>query len=165
MSDLSITTKTPPLSGDGPAVAVSGSWQEQDVVLREMWMDNKSPQVIAEKLSRSVSAIMTRAARLGLPRRTAPGRKPRPQMPDDMSGGSQQPNTGTRDTRRLPIKATAKDIDLADKAVAASAPRICLMCLRTFQSVGRHNRICASCKGSSEYASASTLADIHLPST
>ncbi len=52
------------------------NWQEQDGILREMWMRNQSPTAIAEALGRSVPAIMTRAARLGLPRRFAPGRKP-----------------------------------------------------------------------------------------
>jgi hypothetical protein len=37
------------------------------------------------------------------------------------------------------------------------------MCLRPFQSQGRHNRICSSCKGSSEYASATALSEINFP--
>jgi hypothetical protein len=46
----------------------------------------------------------------------------------------------------------------------ATSLRICLMCLNKFESFGRHNRICTTCKNSSEYESASSLAEIHLPS-
>ena len=141
---------------DGAPVAAS--WQDQDGFLRDLWMQNKTPQEIGEVLGRSVPAIMTRAARLGLPRRTAPGRKP-----------------GAGSTRRLP--AYAEDgvtplprrsllpgaVDSYVPPAAQATLRICLMCLRKFESAGRHNRICSPCKGSSEYNQASTLPDAHLP--
>jgi hypothetical protein len=163
MSDQSTTPDTLAPAMEGASQAAPASWQEQDVVLREMWMENKSPQLIADALNRSVSAIMTRAARLGLPRRTAPGRKPRQQLPEDMGTGSARTNT-IREVRRLPVKAASSSPSTASNAHQTS-PRVCLMCLTTFQSLGRHNRICASCKNSSEYMSASTLADIHIPAT
>src|SRR5580704_3379076 len=71
MSDVPINQELPVVPPP-----IGASWQEQDVVLRDLWMQNKTPQQISEALGRSVPAIMTRAVRLGLPRRSAPGRKP-----------------------------------------------------------------------------------------
>jgi hypothetical protein len=140
----------PLAAGESPAIAlIGGSWQEQDPILRDLWLQNKTPNEISLALNRSVAAIMTRAARLGLPRRAAPGRKP----------GS----------RRLPsetsVSSTPRQTRMPREGEAAAQPsgRICLMCLRAFQSQGRHNRICPSCKGSAEYDSATSLADIHFP--
>lgn len=128
------------------------SWQDQDPVLRDMWMKNTTPQAIAEALNRSVPAIMTRAARLGLPRRSAPGRKPGRRALDD---------------KGVPLSsAVMRRMAPPQPAVAATpttSPRTCLMCLTSFQSAGRHNRICPSCKGSSEYESASALPELHVP--
>ena len=111
---------------------------------------NKTPNEISLVLNRSVAAIMTRAARLGLPRRAAPGRKPGSRRLPSQESQTSAP----RQTRLL-------------REGEADAPqasgRICLMCLRLFQSQGRHNRICPSCKGSAEYESATSLADIHFP--
>jgi hypothetical protein len=136
------------------AAAVSGpSWQEQDVLLREMWTQNKTPQEISDALGRSIPAIMTRAARLGLPRRSAPGRKP------GQRSFSQQ-GTAYQATRRAPPRTTS----YADAPVQTSL-RVCLMCLKKFESLGRHNRICSSCKGSAEYETASALPNIHLPTS
>ncbi len=115
------------------------NWQEQDAQLRDLWMKKKAPQEISAILGRSTAAIMTRAARLGLPRRLAPGRKP---------GSKGSPNARKR----------------VDGAQAAGLPtRICLMCLRSFPSQGRHNRICSSCKTSTEYSAAVSLSEINLP--
>jgi hypothetical protein len=151
---------TDPSSNSTPGQAsglVGASWQEQDGVLRELWMQNKTPQEIGDVLGRSIPAIMTRAARLGLPRRSAPGRKP-----------------GVATTRRLPPVETSRSMprqrDVADNSEAYAFPasqaglRVCLMCLRKFESNGRHNRICAPCKGTAEYSQASSLPDIQLPS-
>jgi hypothetical protein len=156
MSDTTLTP--PPLDIAASVAAATASWQDQDAVLREMWMQNHPPQAIADALNRSVSAIMTRAARLGLPRRSAPGRKPRQAMDDGSGNGLMGTQLPSRDIRRAPPKTVT-----ATEQIAQTSPRVCLMCLTTFQSNGRHNRICSSCKGSSEYMSASTLADIHLP--
>jgi hypothetical protein len=129
------------------------SWQEQDGQLRDLWLQNKTPPEISEVLGRSVAAIMTRAARLGLPRRSAPGRKP---------GSRRMTETdSTGQVRTAPR--TARYVRESSEAAPQPSARVCLMCLRSFQSMGRHNRICPSCKGSSEYASATTIADIHLP--
>ena len=150
-SDNQITAAT----GDAPvaaAVAVGPSWAEQDGVLRDMWLQNKSPQDIAATLSRSVAAIMTRAARLGLPRRAAPGRKP---------GGTRSAEGAVTVRTAVPRAASRGVAD--ENAAPQTSARICLMCLRSFQSQGRHNRICPSCKNSSEYESASSIPDIHLP--
>jgi len=130
------------------------SWQEQDPKLRELWLQNHKPEAIAEQLGRSVAAIMTRAARLGLPRRSAPGRKPGRRMMETRQTPSETRSSQKGTTPRQQEKAATPQTSL----------RVCLMCLTQFESLGRHNRICLSCKGSSEYAAASALAEIHLPS-
>ena len=157
---------------DDLSTLIGASWQDQDPALRELWMNGKTPDAIAEAIGRSVSAIMTRAARLGLPRRNAPGRKPRPELPEDMQSSTtkSKPVKAPREIRRAPPPPPAKKTtpvgdDTAPITTPVSPPRICLMCLRTFQSVGRHNRICMSCKGTAEYVSASTLPDIQIPQT
>ncbi len=140
---------TVPAAGDSVGIAlIGGSWQEQDAVLRDLWLQNKTPNEISLTLNRSVAAIMTRAARLGLPRRAAPGRKP---------GSRRLPNETALSTPRQ------ARIPREGETAAQPSGRICLMCLRAFQSQGRHNRICPSCKGSAEYDSATSLADIHFP--
>ena len=166
MSDTDIPTPVAPSSDPAfPAEAglsvssgltpgfLGPSWQEQDGALRDMWLQNKTPQDISLVLNRSIAAIMTRAARLGLPRRAAPGRKP----------GSRRilPGLQSEETRAA-MRSTARPLREGEIAPQSSA-RVCLMCLRSFQSQGRHNRICSSCKGSSEYESATALADIHFP--
>jgi hypothetical protein len=51
----------------------------------------------------------------------------------------------------------------ASKAAAQMSARICLMCLSKFQSLGRHNRNCPTCKNSAEYESANRLPDLDFP--
>lgn len=162
MSDNSNTDDPagmPVTTGGAAASPVGASWQEQDGILRDLWMQNKTPQQIGEVLGRSVPAIMTRAARLGLPRRSAPGRKP-----------------GAASTRRLPSQHDGDGTQQPQKRSIVSTPdmsqpiaqvslRICLMCLKKFESAGRHNRICSPCKGSAEYIQAATLPDVHIPSS
>jgi hypothetical protein len=140
-----------------PRVDIGPTWQEQDGLLRDLWLQNQKPEAIAEQLGRSVAAIMTRAARLGLPRRTAPGRKPGRRMLDQ---DQRQINTETRiQTRAAPRPQENLQV------TPQTSLRICLMCLNKFESMGKHNRICSSCKGSSEYETACSLAEIHLPSS
>jgi hypothetical protein len=127
-------------------------WHDQDGILREMWLRNQPPQAIAEALGRSIPAIMTRAARLGLPRRAAPGRKPSIRQ-DQQTGGL---------PRAVPPPARAVQPAAAESAPQTSL-RVCLMCLNKFESAGRHNRICSTCKNSAEYETASTLPEIDLP--
>ncbi|MDX2027378.1 MAG: hypothetical protein SFW62_01935 [Alphaproteobacteria bacterium] len=140
-----------------PAAAVSG-WHDQDGTLRNMWLSNQPPSAIAEALGRSVAAIMTRAARLGLPRRAAPGRKPGRRLMDE--GGA---SIVARSNRRPPKTPTG---DATQKgAMLVTSLRICLMCLNKFESSGKHNRICSSCKNSAEYETASALPEIHIPAS
>jgi len=129
------------------------SWQEQDELLREMWLRNQTPQAIAESLGRSTAAIMTRAARLGLPRRSSPGRKPGQRH-------SELPGQEGRKQNLAPARAAAPESTML---TPQTSPRVCLMCLTKFQSLGRHNRICSTCRNSSEYESASSLSDLHFP--
>ncbi len=151
-SDLSvpeIIAPSPESDNAGPVVA---SWQEQDPVLREMWLANKTPQEISDALGRSTAAIMTRAARLGLPRRAAPGRKPGVRTRGTFSD--------INATRSASARTAVSD------ALASVAPktslRVCLMCLTRFESQGPHNRICTGCRNSSEYDSACSLPEIHF---
>jgi hypothetical protein len=136
------------------ALVLGPSWQEQDGALRDLWLQNKTPQEISDVLNRSVAAIMTRAARLGLPRRSAPGRKPGRRL------GGQEQSAHARGAQPRTVSRLMRE---GGEAAPQPSARICLMCLRSFQSMGRHNRICSSCKGSSAYESASSIADIHLP--
>jgi hypothetical protein len=134
-----------------PSSGIGLSWQEQDVLLRDLWTQNKTQQEISTLLGRSIAAIMTRAARLGLPRRSAPGRKP---------GSRRVVQSGeVRMTSPRPSSNKAQE----SKEDIQTSARICLMCLRSFSSLGRHNRICSSCKNSAEYASAVSLSEINLP--
>jgi hypothetical protein len=136
----------------GPIVMIGPTWQEQDILLRDLWTQNKTPQEISDQLGRSIAAIMTRAARLGLPRRSAPGRKP----------GSHRILQRGEVRVTTPRPASLKTQESKDSPPQPST-RICLMCLRPFPSLGRHNRICPSCKSSAEYESAVALSDINLP--
>ncbi len=151
-SDLSPSEEIPGIPGNSGGLPLGPSWQEQDTVLRDLWLQNQTPQAIAEALNRSIPAIMTRAARLGLPRRSAPGRKPG-RRPLDDKGMPVSPVT------RAPPRAAQE----TPNTTVATSPRICLMCLSRFESLGRQNRICPSCKGSSEYESASALPELHVP--
>ena len=151
-SDVSVSEQGLVPATETP-VTTGPTWQDQDGVLREMWLKNQTPNAIAEALGRSVPAIMTRAARLGLPRRSAPGRKPGRRLLDDNG-------LPTAQTTR-----TAPRVSTHTQAMPAqqTSLRICLMCLTKFESLGRHNRICSRCKGSSEYDSASSLPELHIP--
>jgi hypothetical protein len=147
-------TPAPPpklAGGEGP------SWQDQDGLLREMWMHNQPPAAIAEALGRSIPAIMTRAARLGLPRRFAPGRKPGRRLFE----GTETQTAARNEAQRAKASAPAE----AETGIVATnvSTRVCLMCLGKFQSMGRHNRICPTCKNSAEYESGSRLPDLDFP--
>ena len=157
MSDDDVTPPLDPTLPDKTdvsgvsSVTVGPSWQEQDILLRDLWTQNKTQQEISDILGRSIAAIMTRAARLGLPRRSAPGRKP---------GSRRVPQNGEV---RMTSPRPASNRTSENKSDPQTSTRICLMCLRSFASLGRHNRICPSCKNSSEYESAVALSDINLP--
>lgn len=153
---------TPDLTPEGSTTEAalsapqSSNWLDQDETLREMWLKNEPPSQIAESLGRSVAAIMTRAARLGLPRRSAPGRKP----------GYQRKKASVQSQANARERSVAVASHLADSRIDAGTTnnmpmvRICLMCLNKFPSEGRHNRICPSCKGSSEYSSGNSIPDM-----
>ena len=153
MSDDNETA--PPAEGTGSTGVLSSTsgptWQDQDILLRDLWSQNKSPQEISSTLGRSIAAIMTRAARLGLPRRSAPGRK----------AGSRRPPQNGEVRLSSPRPSSNRRQENTDEAQTST--RICLMCLRSFPSLGRHNRICPACKNSSEYESAVSLSEINLP--
>jgi hypothetical protein len=131
------------------------SWHDQDGLLRDLWLRNQTPQAIAAALSRSVPAIMTRAARLGLPRRSAPGRKPTVRTDKDSAGA----------TPGAFVAPQTKPASSQPDTAPQTSLRVCLMCLNKFESAGRHNRICSTCKNSAEYATASALPEIDLPAS
>ncbi len=131
------------------ADGIPASWAMQDNILRDLWHRNLSPELISAQLSRSVPAIMTRAARLGLPRRAAPGRKRVMRSPDEVR---------VRQTERSRVRSAELKEALAPKEGVAT--RVCLMCVVPFQSQGRHNRICPKCKGSTEYEAGARLPDL-----
>lgn len=162
-TDVAPSAPSPSVVPEIQQLPVLASWLEQDGVLRDMWMQNKTPQQISEVLGRSVPAIMTRAARLGLPRRSAPGRKPG-------SGGTRRfaaldGRKEDPDDQTLTEGHSAHEKEKTPSAASQATLRICLMCLRKFESAGRHNRICSPCKGSAEYIQASALPEIQLPQT
>jgi len=128
------------------------SWSHQDPILRDLWAQNATPDQIAARLGRSVAAIMTRAARLGLPRRAAPGRKALVRTAGTVVA-----------TRQRPARAFTQEMfkDVLGPN-AARAMRTCLMCINPFQSAGSHNRICPKCKGSPDYEAGNRLGDIDL---
>jgi hypothetical protein len=149
----------PPSDQDKPAPPDTGfrntaptmgmpSWTEQDEQLSALWQKGEKPEAIAQVLNRSVAAVMTRAARLGLQRRFAPGRKPKKLGYDDMNQAN--------------LRNMAKLNAQLQTVQSQMSHRICLMCLSRFQSAGRHNRICQSCKDSPEYRSASSLPDVDI---
>jgi hypothetical protein len=152
-SDLSPSEDIPVATTTSGGLPLGPSWHEQDKVLRDMWLQNQTPQAISEALNRSIPAIMTRAARLGLPRRSAPGRKPGRRSLDERG----------MPTMPVPRVQTRTAQETVRAAAPATSSRICLMCLTKFESLGRQNRICPSCKGSSEYESASALPELHVP--
>lgn len=151
---VSETTTEETNSEAAPSFPQTSTWLDQDDTLRELWLSNESPAMIAERLGRSVAAVMTRAARLGLPRRAAPGRKP----------GYQRKKNVDRDGMSALGAPTSRHAALLKSHAAAPQAmpmaRICLMCLTKFPSEGRHNRICPSCKGSAEYNAGSSIPDI-----
>jgi hypothetical protein len=124
------------------------SWTEQDEQLTALWQKGEKPESIATILGRSTAAVMTRAARLGLQRRFAPGRKPK-KLSDPEKNLAQ-------------LRNMAKLAGAMQTTPAQQSFRICLMCLTRFQSQGRHNRICPSCKDSPEYRSAAGLPDVDM---
>lgn len=140
---------TPPLAPAPLATAplastlATPSWTEQDGELVSLWEKGIKPEEIAVKLKRSAAAVMTRAARLGLQRRYAPGRKPK-----KLSDLGQ-----SHEKMRMAAKLNAQ----LQTVAPLQAHRICLMCLKRFQSAGRHNRICVDCKDSAEYKSAASV--------
>lgn len=123
------------------------SWLDQDERLREMWQSGDSPEEIAVDLNRTVAAVMTRAARLGLPRRFAPGRKPRKIGPK-----TTKTTQKTNAEREQELKRVQPD---PNKQL-----RKCLMCQTQFYSSGPHNRICPKCKESPDWDSGSRLPDL-----
>ncbi len=134
-------------AAEANADAGAPNWNVQDPTLKQMWETGDPPQKIAEALGRSVAAVMTRAARLGLPRRFAPGRKPLPKDGSDMRSA-------------IRAKSAAASITRLERPTTL---RVCLMCLEKFPSAGAHNRICTSCRDTPEYTAGSRLPDLDFP--
>ena len=132
------------------------NWLDQDDRLRELWIGNVPLAQIAEELKRSTAAIMTRAARLGLPRRAAPGRKP------GSRSGPRDPSKPRKE--RAPRRRRTPPVEVFSVESLAAHPtvRLCLMCLGRFSSVGRFNRICVACKNSAEYIAGSSIPEISM---
>jgi hypothetical protein len=130
------------------APTMTPSWTEQDEILTSLWQKGEKPEQIAQSLNRSVAAVMTRAARLGLQRRFAPGRKAK---------RANDPESGLANLRNA-----ARLSAQIQTTPPQQSHRICLMCLSRFQSHGRHNRICQSCKDGPEYRSAAGLPDVDV---
>jgi hypothetical protein len=115
-------------------------WAEQWGDLKIMWSSGTPVEVIGENLGRSVSAVLTQATRLGLPRRQSPGRKAKAKA------------AAPRQTNVIMFKIRH------DAATADVMPprhekreRNCLMCSASFNSHGSHNRICRKCKTGAAY--------------
>lgn len=143
---LAVQQQPVPNANDNAGNALS--WTQQDGTLRDLWGQNLTPDQIAETLGRSVAAVMTRAARLGLPRRFAPGRKPL------VKGAAATLQ------RQRPAKTFTQEMfkEILGPGVN-KAMRTCLMCVNPFQSNGAHNRICPRCKGSPDYEAGNRLSD------
>ncbi len=149
---LGATPPSSPDEDDGSSL----SWQEQDAQLRTLWARaDMTPEDIGQALGRTVSAVRTRAVRLGLPRRARPGRPP-----GVSSRRERAANTAPRERPPASTSPHTGASGVTPSAVPRLTTRTCLMCLRTFFSQGRHNRICPSCKGSGEYLTACGLPDI-----
>ena len=129
------------------------SWREHDEKLRKMWIQGLSQYDIAKELDRSPAAVMTRAARLGLPRRMSAGRK---------IGGKNAPKSNPNKVPHHKYTYKKSAVKKEEQPEIEYIERICLMCLKKFTSEGRFNRICPSCKASSEYHRASSLSEIQL---
>ena len=125
-------------------------WRDQDLLLRKMWEQGKTQSDIAKILNRSPAAVMTRAARLGLPRRSVPGRK---------LGGKNSIDISQNSESKFAYKRKNKTVYGSGEEITE---RVCLMCLRKFNSLGKYNRICPDCKGSTEYRAAESLAEVHF---
>jgi len=148
----SSSSSTEPFSDrEDQTLSVAPSWAQQDDALRLLWLENKPPEEIAETLHRSVAAVMTRAARLGLPRRAAPGRKKGYKRTDPPRRRFVQKNKMRQASVYVPKEKREEPSQVS--------MRVCLMCLSKFQSLGRFNRICPACKGSAEYATGSSTPD------
>ena len=133
-------------------ISPTTNWAEQDERLKQLWDQGLTPAKIAEALGRTEAAVMTRAARIGLPRRFAPGRK------------AQSPNVARPTVKReARTRSTASFTNLAEP-VAQIVERVCLMCLTKFPSVGRHNRICNGCKDTNEYRNALEVTEYNVQS-
>jgi hypothetical protein len=117
------------------------TWAEQWDELKIMWHAGVPADEIAENLNRSVSAVLTQATRLGLARRTAPGRK------------SKHPPATAYKTNVIAFKARhhAPETEEALPPRHKKQDRSCLMCSTSFVSHGSHNRICPRCKSGAAY--------------
>lgn len=117
------------------------TWAQQWDTLKEQWAAGTPTEEIAQNLGRTVSAVLTQAARLGLPRRQAQGRKPN-------ASSTKKPRENNILLFRIPVKFQGVQ---EPERVHLVKERNCLMCSSTFHSHGSHNRICSKCKSGATY--------------
>jgi len=126
------------------------TWAQQWDDLKVMWVGGVPVDEIAARLNRTVSAVLTQAARIGLERRAASGRK--------SQGKNQTPYV----KRLRPVLVHSNVVSFSRVRSASGAavespvqankkPRNCLMCSSAFNSHGSHNRICRRCKDTNCY--------------
>ncbi len=125
------------------------TWAEQWDDLKVMWNDGLPTDEIAENLGRSVSAVLTQAARLGLARRSAPGRKAQAAPLPSTIRRAVHPDQASN---VIAFHAREEAAILENTAPRhEKRERSCLMCSTSFTSIGSHNRICPRCKSGSAY--------------
>lgn len=123
----------------------ASSWTAQQDQLRSMWTSGASLNEMSEALERTPSAILTQAARMGLPRRSHSGRK----NTDNSLKARNVLNFSSS-------KRVARVRDYYDSEPKATSPRKCLMCRDDFPSTGAGHRICDKCKCTQRYQSSSS---------
>ena len=148
-------TNLPPLLATSAGIL---PWADQDDDLQRFWLAGLDVPAISALLGRSPSAVLTRAARLNLPRRTKPGRK-------SATGAATTMATAKRVAPKIkgfmPSERIRKIVNsnqnnqISKKPVIVYESRMCLCCGSSFASEGSHNRICSKCKESQRYRNAS----------
>jgi len=127
------------------------TWAQQWDDLKVMWADNVPVEEIADRLNRSVSAVLTQAVRIGLERRAPSGRKPQNQ---ERTAAPKRPVLVHSNVVSFSQVRSYSGAAVESPVQASKKPRTCLMCRTDFNSHGSHNRICNRCKEGASYQSA-----------
>ncbi len=117
----------------------NSSWASQHEELRGLWAAGAALNDMSDALGRTPSAILTQAARLGLPRRSNAGRK-------NFNGENKPRNVLNFSSKRI-----ARVRDYYDSEPKATQARCCLMCKSSFPSTSVGHRICDGCKSTQRY--------------